>query len=50
MWLTRPDARGALNDPGVKEALPRYVDIVTGKKNAKSKGAYVPADRLDVVP
>jgi putative pyruvate formate lyase activating enzyme len=35
MWLTRPDARGALSDPGVKEALPRYVDIVGKRRYAK---------------
>ena len=35
MWLTRPDARGILDDPGVKRALPRYVDVVRGKRQAK---------------
>ena len=35
MWLTRPDARGILSDPGVRAALPRYVDIVAKKRYAK---------------
>ena len=35
MWLTRPDARGILDDPGVVHALPRYVDVVRKKKHAK---------------
>lgn len=36
MWrVSRPDARDILNDPGVKEVLPRYVDIVRGKKYPK---------------
>lgn len=36
MWrLSRPDAAAAPDDPGVRRALPRYVDIVKGKKLAK---------------
>jgi putative pyruvate formate lyase activating enzyme len=35
MWLTRPDARGILDDSGVVRALPRYVDVVRKKKHAK---------------
>ncbi|MFH2111944.1 MAG: radical SAM protein [Candidatus Bathyarchaeota archaeon] len=35
MWLTRPDAKGILSDPGVREALPRYVDIVNKRRYAK---------------
>lgn len=35
MWLTRPDAKGILSDPGVREALPRYVDIVSKRRYAK---------------
>jgi putative pyruvate formate lyase activating enzyme len=35
MWLTRPDAKGILSDPGVSEALPRYVDIVSKRRYAK---------------
>lgn len=31
MWrVGRPNARGILNDPGVREALPRYIDVVKG--------------------
>ncbi|MCW4050203.1 MAG: radical SAM protein [Candidatus Bathyarchaeota archaeon] len=35
MWVRRPDARGILETPGVKKALPRYVDIVRKNKRAK---------------
>ena len=36
MWRTsRPDSIGILDTPGVKTALPRYVDIVKGKKLPK---------------
>lgn len=35
MWLTRPDAKGILSYPGVREALPRYVDIVSKRRHAK---------------
>jgi putative pyruvate formate lyase activating enzyme len=36
MWrVSRPDTRGILDTPGVKAALPRYVDIVRGKKYPK---------------
>ena len=31
MWRGREDARGILDDPGVRDILPRYVDIVKGK-------------------
>ena len=36
MWrVSRPDSMGILDTPGVKTALPRYVDIVKGKKYPK---------------
>jgi putative pyruvate formate lyase activating enzyme len=35
MFLGRHDARGALKDPGVVKALPRYVDVVSKKSYAK---------------
>ena len=35
MWLTRPDAKGILSDPGVREALPKYVDIISKRRYAK---------------
>ncbi|MCW4013860.1 MAG: radical SAM protein [Candidatus Bathyarchaeota archaeon] len=35
MWTTRPDAKGILDLPGVQTALPRYVDVVKGKKYPK---------------
>ncbi len=36
MWrLTRPDAAAILEDPRVKKSLPRYVEIVKNKKQAK---------------
>ncbi len=36
MWnVSRPDSSGALDDPGVNEALTRYVEIVKGKKYPK---------------
>ena len=36
MWrLTRPDAAAALSDPGVRRSLPRYVDVVEGRRLAK---------------
>jgi len=36
MWrLTRPDAASALDTPGVKRSLPRYVKIVRGERIAK---------------
>ncbi|RLE52283.1 MAG: hypothetical protein DRJ33_04160 [Candidatus Methanomethylicota archaeon] len=36
MWmLVRPDAVKALEDPGVKKALSRYVDVVKNHKYAK---------------
>ncbi len=36
MWrVSRPDIDGILDDPGVKAALPRYVEIVRGKKYPK---------------
>lgn len=28
MWVSRPGADGVLDSPGVREALPRYVDVV----------------------
>ena len=33
--VSRPGSGGALDDPGVRAALPRYVDIVNGKKYPK---------------
>jgi len=33
--LIRPDAAGALEDPGVLSALPRYVDVVKNRRIAK---------------
>ena len=35
MWVTRPGAKGILDSPGVQAALPRYVDVVRGKKYPK---------------
>ena len=36
MWrISRPGSGGILDDPGVKAALPRYVEIVKGKKYPK---------------
>jgi len=36
MWrLTRPDAATVLDDPKVIKSLPRYVDVVRGRKMAK---------------
>ena len=36
MWrLTRPDAAAVLEDPRVKRSLPRYVEIVKNRKQAK---------------
>ena len=36
MWrLTRPDATAILDDPKVKMSLPRYVDVVRGRRLAK---------------
>ena len=36
MWsVGRPDAKGILDDPGVKEALPRYIDVVRKKAYPK---------------
>jgi putative pyruvate formate lyase activating enzyme len=36
MWrLSRPDAASALNNPGVKRSLSRYVDVVMNEKKAK---------------
>lgn len=36
MWrVDRPDAKGILDDPGVQDALPRYVDIVRKKAYPK---------------
>ncbi len=43
MWsVGRPDAKGILDDPGVKEALPRYIDVVRKKAYPKFMiaGAY----------
>ncbi len=36
MWkLSRPDAASALDHPGVRKSLPRYVDVVENRKKAK---------------
>ena len=36
MWrLARPDAASALDDPRVRRSLPRYVDVVRGRRPAK---------------
>jgi len=36
MWrLTRPDSLRILDDPGVVRAMPRYVDVVRGRRLAK---------------
>jgi putative pyruvate formate lyase activating enzyme len=36
MWrLTRPDSLNILDDPKVRRAMPRYVDVVRGKRLAK---------------
>ena len=36
MWrASRPDTRGILDTPGVQEALPRYVEVIRGKKYPK---------------
>ncbi len=43
MWRGRADAKEILDDPGVREALPRYVEIVRGKAYPK----YLIADSYE---
>ena len=51
MWrVSRPDASGILNDPGVVAALPRYVEVVRKKKDPKfmiTSSLRVGFDRAD---
>jgi len=45
MWSARrPDSVNALELPGVKSVLPRYVDVVRGKKYPK----YMIAQSIEV--
>jgi len=46
MWrVSRPDATGILDTPGVQAALPRYVNVVRGEKLPKFQIAQsIPAD------
>jgi len=53
MWrVLRPDAQDALEDPGVRAALPRYVDIVKGRRGPRflvSRSIEVEYSRRDDV-